>query len=201
MGRSLPHAADAADIDPRSATSSEQIQSSRLFQGAKILGGVDLGAILSLAYVVGRCRRAEALSKQLPDRIEARFDWSTSTVRSARAVRAECWRQVAARDARSRQRADRYSDGNDLQRDRFDRSFQDQPVRLRHRLVRSADLHQRRAARNLMSRSICIPATKALPSAVRWNSSTSCESRTLERLQRSAWPFGHAKRHQLQSIR
>jgi hypothetical protein len=47
------------------------------FHGAKILGGVDLGDILSLATSLAGADVPKLLSKQLPDRIEARFDWST----------------------------------------------------------------------------------------------------------------------------
>ena len=52
------------------------------FQGAKILGGVDLGAILSLATSLAGADVPKLLSKQLPDRIEARFDWSTQVNKS-----------------------------------------------------------------------------------------------------------------------
>jgi hypothetical protein len=47
------------------------------FHGAKILGGVDLGDILTLATSLAGAEVPKLLSKQLPDRIEARFDWST----------------------------------------------------------------------------------------------------------------------------
>ena len=47
------------------------------FHGAKILGGVDLGDILALATSLAGPEVPKLLSKQLPDRIEARFDWST----------------------------------------------------------------------------------------------------------------------------
>ena len=52
------------------------------FQGAKILGGVDLGAILSLATSLAGADVPKLLSKQLPDRIEAKFDWSTQVNKS-----------------------------------------------------------------------------------------------------------------------
>ena len=48
------------------------------FHGAKILGGVDLGDILSLATSLAGADVPKLLSRQLPDRIEARFDWSTA---------------------------------------------------------------------------------------------------------------------------
>jgi hypothetical protein len=47
------------------------------FQGAKILGGVDLGTILEVATSLAGADVPKLLSKQLPDKIEARFDWST----------------------------------------------------------------------------------------------------------------------------
>ena len=47
------------------------------FHGAKILGGVDLGDILALATSLAGADVPKLLSRQLPDRIEARFDWST----------------------------------------------------------------------------------------------------------------------------
>jgi hypothetical protein len=47
------------------------------FHGAKILGGVDLGDILALATSLAGAEVPKLLSRQLPDRIEARFDWST----------------------------------------------------------------------------------------------------------------------------
>lgn len=47
------------------------------FQGAKILGGVDLGTILKVATTLAGADVPKLLSKELPDRIEARFDWST----------------------------------------------------------------------------------------------------------------------------
>jgi hypothetical protein len=52
------------------------------FQGAKILGGVDLGSILSLAQSLAGADVPKLLSKQLPDRIEASFDWSTQVNKS-----------------------------------------------------------------------------------------------------------------------
>ena len=47
------------------------------FKGAKILGGVDLGAILAVAGSLAGANVPKLLSRELPDRIEARFDWST----------------------------------------------------------------------------------------------------------------------------
>jgi hypothetical protein len=47
------------------------------FQGAKILGGVDLGKILEAALSLAGADVPKLLSKRLPDKIEARFDWST----------------------------------------------------------------------------------------------------------------------------
>lgn len=48
------------------------------FKGAKILGGVDLSKILGiLPKPLGGENVPKLLSKQLPDRIEARFDWKT----------------------------------------------------------------------------------------------------------------------------
>lgn len=50
------------------------------FQGAKILGGVGLDQILDLLTGLGGENVPKLLSKQLPDRIEARFDWKTSII-------------------------------------------------------------------------------------------------------------------------
>lgn len=52
------------------------------FQGAKILGGVDLGTILDVATSLAGAEVPKLLSKQLPDKIEARFDWSTQVKKS-----------------------------------------------------------------------------------------------------------------------
>jgi hypothetical protein len=52
------------------------------FQGAKILGGVDLGTILSTVTSLAGTDVPKLLSKQLPDRIEARFDWATQVNQS-----------------------------------------------------------------------------------------------------------------------
>ena len=52
------------------------------FQGAKILGGVDLGTILDVATSLAGANVPKLLSKQLPDKIEARFDWSTQINKS-----------------------------------------------------------------------------------------------------------------------
>ena len=52
------------------------------FQGAKILGGVDLGTILDVATSLAGVEVPKLLSKQLPDKIEARFDWSTQVNKS-----------------------------------------------------------------------------------------------------------------------
>jgi hypothetical protein len=52
------------------------------FKGAKILGGVDLSTILDIATSLVGGDVPKLLSKQLPDRIEARFDWSTKINKS-----------------------------------------------------------------------------------------------------------------------
>ncbi len=52
------------------------------FQGAKILGGVDLGTILDLATSLAGADVPKLLSKKLLDKIEARFDWSTQVNKS-----------------------------------------------------------------------------------------------------------------------
>lgn len=52
------------------------------FQGAKILGGVDLGEILDVATSLAGADVPKLLSLQLPDKTEARFDWSTQINKS-----------------------------------------------------------------------------------------------------------------------
>jgi hypothetical protein len=52
------------------------------FKGAKILGGVDLGAILEVATSLAGLDVPKLLSRQLPDRLEARFDWRTNVNKS-----------------------------------------------------------------------------------------------------------------------
>lgn len=47
------------------------------FKGAKILGGVELYRILKTASALGGPDVPRLLSKQLPDKIEASFDWAT----------------------------------------------------------------------------------------------------------------------------
>ncbi len=54
-----------------------QFNPADFFQGAKILGGVDLGTILDVATSLAGEDVPKLLSKQLPDKIEARFDWKT----------------------------------------------------------------------------------------------------------------------------
>jgi hypothetical protein len=52
------------------------------FNGAKILGGVELAAILDIAHTLAGTDVPKLLSTQLPDKIEARFDWSTNINKS-----------------------------------------------------------------------------------------------------------------------
>jgi hypothetical protein len=52
------------------------------FKDAKILGGVDLGTILDVATSLAGLDVPKLLSKELPDRIEARFDWKTNVNKS-----------------------------------------------------------------------------------------------------------------------
>ncbi len=59
-----------------------QFNPADFFQGAKILGGVDLGTILEVATSLVGADVPKLLSKQLPDKIEARFDWSTQVNKS-----------------------------------------------------------------------------------------------------------------------
>lgn len=47
------------------------------FKGAKILGGVELASLLQVAASLVGADVPKLLSKQLPDKIEARFDWKT----------------------------------------------------------------------------------------------------------------------------
>lgn len=53
------------------------------FKGAKILGGVDLGEILKIAPALAGSDVPKLLSRQLPDKIEARFDWNTRIDKSS----------------------------------------------------------------------------------------------------------------------
>ncbi len=48
------------------------------FKGAKILGGVELASLLEVATSLVGADVPKLLSKQLPDKIEARFDWKTN---------------------------------------------------------------------------------------------------------------------------
>jgi hypothetical protein len=50
------------------------------FQGAKILGGVDLSELLAVAKLEDA---PKLLSRQLPDKVEASFDWSSSINQSS----------------------------------------------------------------------------------------------------------------------
>ncbi|PYT03474.1 MAG: hypothetical protein DMF60_18255, partial [Acidobacteria bacterium] len=52
------------------------------FKGAKILGGVELATILDIAHTLAGTNVPKLLSTQLPDKIEARFDWNTNINRS-----------------------------------------------------------------------------------------------------------------------
>ena len=52
------------------------------FKGAKILGGVELSTILDIAHSLAGADVPKLLSAQLPDRIEARFDWNTNINKS-----------------------------------------------------------------------------------------------------------------------
>lgn len=52
------------------------------FKGAKILGGVDLSTILTVANALSGADVPKLLSKQLPDKVEARFDWQTKITKS-----------------------------------------------------------------------------------------------------------------------
>ncbi len=48
------------------------------FKGAKILGGVELASLLQVAASLVGTDVPKLLSRQLPDKIEARFDWKTN---------------------------------------------------------------------------------------------------------------------------
>ena len=52
------------------------------FKGATILGGVNLADILALATSLAGANVPKLLSKELPDKIEARFDWATDINKS-----------------------------------------------------------------------------------------------------------------------
>jgi hypothetical protein len=52
------------------------------FKGAKILGGVDLADILTVAHSLAGGDVPKLLSRQLPDRLEASFEWSTIITQS-----------------------------------------------------------------------------------------------------------------------
>jgi hypothetical protein len=52
------------------------------FQGAKILGGVDVASLLQVAHSLAGSEVPKLLSRQLPDRIEARFEWATDIKKS-----------------------------------------------------------------------------------------------------------------------
>ncbi len=47
------------------------------FKGAKILGGIELADLLEVAATLIGADVPKLLSKQLPDKLEARFDWNT----------------------------------------------------------------------------------------------------------------------------
>ena len=52
------------------------------FKGAKILGGVELATILDVATSLAGLDVPKLVSRQLPDKIEARFDWKTNVNKS-----------------------------------------------------------------------------------------------------------------------
>lgn len=54
-----------------------QFNPAAFFQGAKLLGGVDLGTIVRAATSLAGADVPKLLSRQLPEKVEARFDWST----------------------------------------------------------------------------------------------------------------------------
>ena len=157
---------------PRSATSSATSSIRPTFSRApKFLGGVDLGTILDVATSLAGADVPKLLSRQLPDKIEARFDWSTrvNQIRSARPLRPECRRCVAARNARTCQRADRKSGGDDLQRDGIDRAFSRSTFSASSQSGSTSSNSPPRPARSRTSRSISIPARRRSRSAGRSN--------------------------------
>lgn len=52
------------------------------FKGAKILGGIDLGSLLAVVTSLVGANVPKLLSRELPDRIEATFDWDTTIQKS-----------------------------------------------------------------------------------------------------------------------
>jgi hypothetical protein len=59
-----------------------QFDPADFFDGATILGGVDLGAILDVVVGLAGANVPKLLSRELPDRIEASFSWDTEIKKS-----------------------------------------------------------------------------------------------------------------------
>lgn len=74
---------DAAQIEAALAkVIGDSFDPADFFSGAKILGGVDLGTILDVAATLTGADVPKMVSKELPDRVEARFTWDTEIKKS-----------------------------------------------------------------------------------------------------------------------
>lgn len=73
----------AADVETAlSKVINNEFNPEDFFKGAKILGGVELYEILQTASALGGADVPRLLSKQLPGKIEASFDWTTNINKS-----------------------------------------------------------------------------------------------------------------------
>jgi hypothetical protein len=70
--------ADPKDIETAlSNVIKNKFEPTDFFKGAKILGGIELADLLTLVTSLVGADVPKLLSKQLPDKLEARFDWKT----------------------------------------------------------------------------------------------------------------------------
>jgi hypothetical protein len=59
-----------------------QFDPTDFFKGAKILGGIDLSTLLTVVSALTGSDVPKMLSRELPDRVEARFEWQTEITHS-----------------------------------------------------------------------------------------------------------------------
>lgn len=77
MGPVAAQPGQAVETALKKITQDASFDPADFFKGAKILGGIDLKDILEIAGDLAGAHVPKLLSTQLPDRIEASFDWAT----------------------------------------------------------------------------------------------------------------------------
>ena len=70
------------NVDPLAKVIGGEFNPASFFSGAKILGGIDLAEILTVVSALTGADVPKMVSRELPDRIEAKFTWDTEITNS-----------------------------------------------------------------------------------------------------------------------